>query len=943
MAATLTHSGEQTYVYVGFPIAKMEETADGDVYVYGKATDGIVDSDDQIVDPTWASKAIRDWFDTGANLRVQHNPSRDPAGKGVEVYDDGQGGQWVKSLVVEPVAKDLVRKGVLQAYSVGIMRPVIVHDQMARNGRITGGELGELSLVDRPANKGCRFELVKGFGQNIEFTGKMYGTDTLNKAVTSDTVTVEIPKSAKIKVSPADLAKMLQKRDFDPNVGGGTDRDKIPDEDFAGRNRSFPIKTPGDVSDAATSIGRAGDDNYSADQLRANITRIAHRKGPAFVAELPDSWKDSMADTDEATKGKKPFPGAAKPFKKDGPDADSKADRGDWSDDSDDSDDDSADKGLFDPEVAKGGGKDCPECGKSYHADSKMKKCENCGAKLPVAEVDKGAHGSTDPSDEDDTDMGGGDQAAEYDGGNSDDGPDSADSDDDSDDSDDDDDDDDDSDSDDDDDSKSSKKADKGFKVKSSCPGCSKMIKSSAKFCPKCGSNMTATPEVTKKGAKVTAGRTEPTPADAVTGEHAKPVAPHREPDGSAIEAFEADAKLPTDPDSQYKSAMRVQTLGIPQDMAAIHDLLCPAYSAQAAQDAHPYTSLKTIDVQAWREKAYAAAAGGTYEEMLGAAKMLQHAETLASADERILFELRGDMRASFKAINPENTTAVHPSSITPGQFRRPYTSGPDARPSFQYSGPNTGPGGFGSITPNQFERGFISDGTARNSPSSSGGSLSIPKPSTTGVPTPVNYGPAMKDNARQAMVAMHDHIAQTFPDLCSMHAPGDNSDMPVNPGIPEATKGVTIKAKKAKKQAQIDKSAAPVVPGDGVEMLAKAFAPDVLKGAVAEALAPVLARLEDSERELKKQRKVNKSLAKQLDTMAGEPDPRVAPFKGLAQDVVGKSFGGPVGAPTAAGVAEQARLLVENELARQARDNTDPVQREAYRMALMQRRGYIQ
>jgi hypothetical protein len=69
------------------------------------------------------------------------------------------------------------------------------------------------------------------------------------------------------------------------------DRKKIPAEDFAGKNRSFPIVKPGDVQNAAISIGRAGSDNYSPDQLKRRIIAIAYRKGAAFVAQLPDSWK----------------------------------------------------------------------------------------------------------------------------------------------------------------------------------------------------------------------------------------------------------------------------------------------------------------------------------------------------------------------------------------------------------------------------------------------------------------------------------------------------------------------------------------------------------------------------------------------------------------------------------------------------------------------------
>ena len=82
---------------------------------------------------------------------------------------------------------------------------------------------------------------------------------------------------------------LAARRDMDPNVGGGVDRDKIPAEDFAGPNKSFPIVKPGDVSDAASSLGRAKGDR---DAIKAKIIAIAKRKGASYVAELPDAWKD---------------------------------------------------------------------------------------------------------------------------------------------------------------------------------------------------------------------------------------------------------------------------------------------------------------------------------------------------------------------------------------------------------------------------------------------------------------------------------------------------------------------------------------------------------------------------------------------------------------------------------------------------------------------------
>ena len=296
MAATLTPDEELTFF--SFPIDKSrtEETeavnpVDGtpDLLVWGKATDGTVDRDGQIVDPSWSGPAIRTWFDTGGNVRFSHD-AKQPVGKGVQV-EITPDGHWVKSMIADPKAKHFIRTGILTSYSVGISRPDIRYgdpkldpEGKAAGGVITGRrdgltEIAEISVVDRPSNYGTKFQLVrKGADGIAEFTGKMVGADDLltKAAHDGDTVNVDVPKSATITFSPADLAKLLDhrqqaedrakaalaadtaKRDFDANVGGGVDRDKIPDEDFAGKHRSFPIVKAGDVSDALQSLGRAG-------------------------------------------------------------------------------------------------------------------------------------------------------------------------------------------------------------------------------------------------------------------------------------------------------------------------------------------------------------------------------------------------------------------------------------------------------------------------------------------------------------------------------------------------------------------------------------------------------------------------------------------------------------------------------------------------------------
>lgn len=323
MATVLTESSApEELARFSFPILKWDQDEDGDLVVKGIATDGTVDSDSQIVDPEWSAKALSDWIATGGNVRQSHDPHR-PVGKGlrIDVNRDNSGKHWVTSVIVDPVAQRLVKKGVLTAYSVGISRPVIKHDLSgkARGGIIVGGELAELSIVDRPSNKSSYLELAKSAANGeCEFVGKVVtGTDA-EKALS------EAPKDISsfaaddelFSFTPKDMARVIKekiiqrhyrelasdaasgydpyrysavgKRDFDRGVGGGVDRDQLSDSDFAGPHRSFPVVNQSDVSDALGLAGHAA----NPDEVRANIKAIARRKG----LSVPDDAKEDTPD-----------------------------------------------------------------------------------------------------------------------------------------------------------------------------------------------------------------------------------------------------------------------------------------------------------------------------------------------------------------------------------------------------------------------------------------------------------------------------------------------------------------------------------------------------------------------------------------------------------------------------------------------------------------------
>ena len=144
--------------YVGFGDLTFKSTEDGSMFVYGKATGPDLDLDQQICDESWLKTAMPQWLATGANVREMH--SSIAAGVGIELNADGD--DWyLKSEVVDANTMKKVEKGVLKGYSIGIKGARIVKSDDAPNGRIVGGQIVEVSLVDRPANPTATVEIAK--------------------------------------------------------------------------------------------------------------------------------------------------------------------------------------------------------------------------------------------------------------------------------------------------------------------------------------------------------------------------------------------------------------------------------------------------------------------------------------------------------------------------------------------------------------------------------------------------------------------------------------------------------------------------------------------------------------------------------------------------------------------------------------------------------------
>lgn len=145
-------------------IVKQEKQLDGTLLVYGKATDDAIDSDNQICDSNWLSKAMPEWFKSGGNIREQH--SNIAAGVAKEL-DSKSDGHYISALVVDPTSIKKVETGVLKGFSIGIRGARVQRDDKALGGRIIDGQIVEVSLVDRPANPNAKLMLAKSDGTEV--------------------------------------------------------------------------------------------------------------------------------------------------------------------------------------------------------------------------------------------------------------------------------------------------------------------------------------------------------------------------------------------------------------------------------------------------------------------------------------------------------------------------------------------------------------------------------------------------------------------------------------------------------------------------------------------------------------------------------------------------------------------------------------------------------
>lgn len=995
-------------VHMSVPISKAEDTpgvnpVDGtpDLIISGKCTDGTIDSDLQVVDPEASLRWIKTWYDTKANIRMQHDPKR-PVGRGIDVQ-----GHYLKALITDPSAKHAIRNKVLNDFSIGIMHPEIRKgdprfrhlDPMGKavNGVITDRadgltSLGEISVVDRGANYGSAFTLVKAAADgSAEWVGEWSGPAPSAPAAAKGGLTsVELPSDMKLKVTPATLAKMATlKRNLvleeaamkaaapapaAPEAAKSdiltAERRKLASEGRALKDGSYPIRAGSeghkDANDALTLAYSHHGDWKAALKL---VRRIARKEG----------WKDileRMAHVKAEDAGKADKGAGMKCMKCDGTGM-------------------TGDKACM---ACKKGRKMSARMAKAAWVTEGKKKKETredsgvtaaiAGAEHATSEAIADQHAdpdnTTDPADA--AVMAHlHDAAGDLSG------------------------------------AAGAQRRDVGKKRKAMCMGCGARqnhkhshcsecgrdmgdaapvmknhdfsclhcgtdLDKGEKHCPGCGAenpgynaladlkipaNKTAKGRVTKSKKDRKARRAEEerdfdghaapefgsgkrkaekrkgkgrNPGAGVKGEHTTGLPAH-EPGGEPVAAFEDDLEM--------KTSMRHKASGLDPALAQLHDLTCAAFAPAVVARALPSASFKAIDTAWWSDAALRAASGTDFRQAMDAynkgAVLSSAALALKTGDAQLIHAARLRAHKAFLKANkdligktftdatPGPGHAPTPGEVMPGRFNRPYLSAGHAADSPQHDGPRHFPVPTGTPEAMQYDRGYLSAGHAADAPDNSPHRAEPVPENSAGRPQRVFYSGMARRDYEQAIRTMHDHLSRIAPGICPMspepgHIPHPDRPVPAGVGAPAPHKGKSAKpeaAKAAKPRRTVTRAAQHVITASQpLTGKLEARSASADRKALRAAAKAATAPLV---KQLRAQDKALKRQEKMLHAIAGQPDTSQAPMR--AAGVWAQKTSGVLEAPrTAAEAMAMAQTGHMQRLYKEMRESTNPQAREAAR-----------
>ena len=202
------------------------ETDDGGIDIKGSASTNALDRAGDIIEAEAWTKGGLDSYKTNPILFFNHDYNK-PIGRatGLEVTDKGLEISAKVSKAAGDI-KDLVKDGVLGAFSVGFRVKDADYMTETDGYKIKDAELFEVSVVSVPCNQGATFSLAKSFDNMEDYNKFKKQFIKANSEETADAVKVEQPSGEKSQKMETDMSEEKMNPESSPEF----DLDKFASE-----------------------------------------------------------------------------------------------------------------------------------------------------------------------------------------------------------------------------------------------------------------------------------------------------------------------------------------------------------------------------------------------------------------------------------------------------------------------------------------------------------------------------------------------------------------------------------------------------------------------------------------------------------------------------------------------------------------------------------------
>ena len=192
------------------------ETDDGGLDIKGSASTNALDRAGDIINADAWTKGGLDNFKNNPIILFNHNYDK-PIGraKDLQVTENGLD---ITARISKSAGeiKDLIKDGVLGAFSVGFKVKDAEYMTETDGYKIKDAELFEVSVVSVPCNQGATFSIAKSFDNMEDYNKFKRQFVTANSTESADAVKIEQPSQAKAEVTEKDdMSEVKQSPDAD--------------------------------------------------------------------------------------------------------------------------------------------------------------------------------------------------------------------------------------------------------------------------------------------------------------------------------------------------------------------------------------------------------------------------------------------------------------------------------------------------------------------------------------------------------------------------------------------------------------------------------------------------------------------------------------------------------------------------------------------------------